>query len=448
MTKRVASLREAIEKSGLQDGMCISFHHHLRGRDYVLNMVLDEIADMGIRNLTVNASSLFDCHMPLAEHIRRGVVTGLETDYISVGIGRELSSGILEKPVIFRTHGTRPSDIASGKCHIDVAFVAAPTSDEMGNCTGKLGPSACGSLGYAMSDAMYADQTVVITDHLVPYPLTQQSITEDYVDYVVKVDSIGNPNGIVSGTTRLPKDPIALRIAGLAARVIEASGLLKEGFSFQTGAGGASLAAASCLMVDMMECGCFRSILDVQCFDLKAVESIRKNPQHVEISAFHYASPTARSTAAQALDAVVLGATQIDLDFNVNVHTDSDGILMGGSGGHTDVAAGAKLAIIVAPLSRARIPLVTERVDCISTPGESVDVLVTQYGVAVNPRRRELRERMAQAGLAVYEIGDLMKMGERFNGVPEADTRRKERVIAEVRNRNGSILDRIYQAVP
>ena len=144
MTKRVASLREAIEKSGLQDGMCISFHHHLRGGDYVLNMVLDEIADMGIRNLTVNASSLFDCHMPLAEHIRRGVVTGLETDYVSAGIGRELSSGILEKPVIFRTHGTRPSDIASGKCHIDVAFVAAPTSDEMGNCTGKLGPSACG----------------------------------------------------------------------------------------------------------------------------------------------------------------------------------------------------------------------------------------------------------------------------------------------------------------
>ena len=124
------------------------------------------------------------------------------------------------------------------------------------------------------------------------------------------------------------------------------------------------------------------------------------------------------------------------------------GFLMGGSGGHTDVAAGAKLAIIVAPLSRARIPLVTERVDCISTPGESVDVLVTQYGVAVNPRRRELRERMAQAGLAVYEIGDLMKMGERFNGVPEADTRRKERVIAEVRNRDGSILDRIYQAFP
>ena len=149
----------------------------------------------------------------------------------SGGIGRELSAGILPKPVVFRTHGLRPSDIATGKSHIDVAFLAAPTSDEMGNCTGKCGPSACGSLGYAMADAMYADKTVIITDNLVPYPLEKQSITEDYVDYVVKVDSIGDPKGIVSGTTRMPKDPVALRIAAYAAKAIEASGLLKDGFS-------------------------------------------------------------------------------------------------------------------------------------------------------------------------------------------------------------------------
>ena len=96
MSKLLYSLREAIEKSGLKDGMTISFHHHLRGGDYVLNMVLDEIAKMGIRDLTVNASSLFDCHMPLMDYIRKGVVTGLETDYVSGGIGKELSSGILD----------------------------------------------------------------------------------------------------------------------------------------------------------------------------------------------------------------------------------------------------------------------------------------------------------------------------------------------------------------
>ena len=466
MSKLLYSLREAIEKSGLKDGMTISFHHHLRGGDYVLNMVLDEIAKMGIRDLTVNASSLFDCHMPLMDYIRKGVVTGLETDYVSGGIGKELSSGILDKPVIFYSHGTRPCRIAGGESHIDVAFLAAPTSDDMGNCTGKCGPSACGSLGYAMADAMYADKTVIITDNLVPYPCRQQSITEDYVDYVVKVDSIGDPKGIVSGTTRMPKDPVALRIAGYAAKVIAASGLLKNGFSFQTGAGGASLATAAYLkeimlkekiqgsftlggitgyLVDMMESGCFQSIMDVQCFDLKAVESIRTNPRHIEISALHYASPRAKSTAAQALDVVVLGATQMDLDFNVNVHTNSDGILMGGSGGHTDVAAGAKMSVIVAPLSRARTSLVVDRVDCISTPGETVDVLVTQYGPAVNPRRPDLKERFRAAGLPVYEIGELKEIAEKLNGVAQPVNGVGKKVVGQVLNRDGSILDRIYQ---
>ena len=275
----------------------------------------------------------------------------------------------------------------------------------MGNCSGKYGPSACGSLGYAFADAMKADRVVVITDNLVDYPLAGASITEDYVDFVVRVDAIGNPAGIVSGTTRMPKDPIALKIADYAAQAIDASGLLREGFSFQTGAGGASLAVADYVkrimeqknvkgsfalggitgyMVDMLQAGLFQAIQDVQCFDLRAVESIRENPKHQEITAAQYASPTAKSTAASNLDVVVLGATQIDTDFNVNVHTDSNGYIIGGSGGHTDVAAEAKLTVIVAPLSRARMSIVVDKVLTVSTPGESVDFLVTQYGIAVS----------------------------------------------------------------
>lgn len=213
------------------------------------------------------------------------------------------------------------------------------------------------------------------------------------------MESIGDPNGIVSGTTKITRDPVGLLMAMTAVDVIKASGLLKEGFSFQTGAGGASLAAAKYLkdvmlaekirgsfglggitgyMVDMLNEGCFESLLDVQCFDLKAVESIRSNPRHREISATHYASPGAGSAVTDSLDVVILGATQIDTDFNINVHTDSDGRIMGGSGGHSDTAAGAKLAMIIAPLSRARLPIVTDRVNCISTPGSTIDVLVTQ----------------------------------------------------------------------
>lgn len=41
-------------------------------------------------------------------------------------------------------------------------------------------------------------------------------------------------------------------MADTAARVIQASGLLQEGFSFQTGAGGASLAAAASLKEIML----------------------------------------------------------------------------------------------------------------------------------------------------------------------------------------------------
>ena len=108
----------------------------------------------------------------------------MAADYIASGIGRAISDGILEKPVEFRTHGGRPSDIALGRTPIDVAFIAAPAADPMGNCSGKYGPSACGSLGYAFADAMYAKKVVILTDHLVSYPLQDWSISEEDVDYV------------------------------------------------------------------------------------------------------------------------------------------------------------------------------------------------------------------------------------------------------------------------
>ena len=466
-TKLVSSLREAIERSGLKSGMSVSFHHHLRNGDYVLNMVMDEIAKMGIGDLTLNASSLFDCHLPLAEHIRSGVVRRIRTDYMSAGLGRMISEGLMAEPVEFRTHGGRPKDIASGETPIDVAFIAAPAADEMGNCTGKLGPSACGSLGYAFPDAMYAKNVVVITDNLVPYPLQGWSIPEIYVNTIVRVDAIGNPQGIVSGTTKITRDPVGLVMAERAVEVIRHSGLLQDGFSFQTGAGGASLAAAKFLMdvmvrenirgsfasggitgylVDMLNAGCFRSLMDVQCFDLKAVESIRTNPAHQEISAMHYASPGAASAVVDSLDVVILGATEIDTDFNVNVHTDSRGAIMGGSGGHSDTAAGAKLSMIIAPLFRARLPIVTERVRCISTPGRDVDVLVTQRGVAVNPRRAELAERLKAAGLPIVDIHELKEIAERITGAP-APVPSGDQVVAKVIHRDGNVIDTIHDVI-
>ena len=464
MSKVVSSIKEVIALAGLKDGMTVSFHHHLRNGDFVLNMVMEEIAAQGYKDINVNVSSLFDVHTPILEHIQNGVVTGIAADYIAAGVGRAISQGILAKPVQFRTHGGRPSDISLGRTPIDVAFIAAPTSDTMGNCSGKYGKSACGSLGYAYADAMYAKKVVVITDNLVPYPLQDFSISEDWVDYVVAVDAIGNPKGIVSGTTQITRDPVGLVMASHAAQVIAHSGLLKDGFSFQTGAGGASLAAAKFLkdimlekgiqgsfglggitgyMVDMLHAGCFRNLMDVQCFDLKAVESLRTDPRHQEISAMQYASPSSRSAVVDSLDVVILGATEIDTDFNVNVHTDSNGYIMGGSGGHSDTAAGAKLSMIIAPMFRARLPIVTDRVNCISTPGKDIDVLVTQGGIAVNPKNAELASRLSAAGLPIIDIHELKEKTERITGKPRALSK-GDRVVADVISRDGELLDQIY----
>lgn len=463
MSKLISSVREAIEKTGLRDGMTISFHHHMRNGDFVLNMVLEQVAEMGIKDLTVNASSIFDIHEPIIEHIKNGVVTGLECNYMGGKVGKAISQGILEKPVIFRSHGGRAGDMENGSSKIDIAFLAAPCADNMGNCSGKYGPSACGSLGYAFSDAMHADKVVVITDNLVPYPLKDTSISEGYVDYVVEVSQIGDPARIVSGTTKITRDPVGLRIAGLAAQVVKHSGYLKDGFSFQTGAGGASLAVAKyveemmekenikgsfCMggitgyMVDMANKGYFDTILDVQCFDLKAIESIRENPKHQEISAMRYASPAAKSAAVDSLDVVILGATQVDVNFNVNVHTDSNGFIMGGSGGHCDTAAGSKLAIIVAPLIRARLPLIVDEVLCKSTPGETVDVVVTQRGIAVNPKQKELKEKLLKAGLPVKDIEELKQIAEDIAGVPNK-IQTGDKVVAKVLYRDGTLLDTI-----
>lgn len=467
MNKLLKDIKQALQVAGLRDGMTLSFHHHLRNGDFVLNQVLAAADQLGYRDLRINASSIFDIHAPLIELIKRGVVTHVECNYMGARVGKEISHGLLADPVIFRTHGGRPADIATGESPIDIAFIAAPAADPMGNLSGKFGPSACGSLGYAFADAAYAKKVVAVTDHLVPYPLVNCSIPETQVDYVVQIDRIGNPEGIVSGTTQITRDPIGLLMAQYACSTIKASGLLKDGFSFQTGAGGASLATAAFLrelmlkekihgsfgmggitsyLVQMLEDGCFETLMDVQCFDLEAVRSIRENPRHCEVSALQYAAPrpAVRSSLVDSLDVVILGATEIDTQFNVNVHTNSQGEIMGGSGGHSDTAAGANLAMIIAPLVRARLPLVVDKVNCISTPGSTIDCLVTQYGIAVNPEREELALRLKDAKLPVLAIEDLKAKAEALCGKP-APLPQDGRVVGKVRYRTGEIISEIFE---
>jgi len=462
--KLLPSLKEAIREAGLRDGMTLSFHHHLRNGDYVVSMVLDLIAEMGFRDMTIAPTALFPVHKSIIRHIESGVVKAIQGS-VNGPIGRLASNGGFDVPVLLRSHGGRARAIEAGDLSIDIAFIAAPACDVYGNINGVGGTSSCGSLGYCVADAMYADKVIAVTDNLVPYPLYPVAIPQIYVDHVVAVDQIGDPSGIVSGTLKITRDPLRLLIAEHAAGVIEASGLLKDGFSLQTGAGGISLAVAGFVkemmkeknikgsfgsggitgfFVQMLEEGMFDALLDVQSFDMDAVRSLADNPNHLEMSASYYANPHNKGCAVNMLDAVILGATQVDTKFNVNVNTESDGVLLHGVGGHMDTAAGAKLTIITTPLLRGRLPMVVDDVITVTSPGETIDVIVTERGIAVNPLRPELEERMKSSRLPVVPIEKLRDEAYRISGKPE-EPEFTDKIIGVVEYRDGTVIDVVRQ---
>jgi len=459
--KLLKSIEQAIDAAKLQDGMTISFHHHFRNGDRVLNQVVEAIAKKGIRDITLAPSSLNDVNDAIIPHIEAGVISAIETSGARGELGKLLTAGKMKKPTVIRSHGGRARAIESGDLKIDVAFLGAPCCDQYGNMNGVEGRSACGSLGYAMVDAAYADTVIAITDNLMPYPVHPISIPQTQVDFVVVVDSIGDPTGIASGALRISRNPRELLMAEYATGVIENSEYFRQGISLQLGSGGASLSAAKFIrekmlvrgitgsfgvggitnpFVEMLEQGLFETMFDTQDFDLPSIQSLRNNPRHIEMSASYYANPHSAGPIVNNLDVVILSATEIDVDFNVNVITDSNGIIMGASGGHSDTAAGAKLAIVVAPLLRGRLPMVLDRVDTIVTPGETVDVIITERGISVNPRRKDLLDSLKGSGLPVMDIHDLQRLAFDLAGRPESLPAGDE-VAAVIEYRDGSIID-------
>lgn len=459
------SLEEAIERCEPHDGMTVSFHHHLRGGDGVCVRTIEILHKMGIKGITLASSSLTSAHDALVPYLQDGTITRIWSSGIRDRLGEAVTRGALDVPVMIHSHGGRVRAVVTGKIKIDLAVIAASAADCEGNATGAVGPSAFGSLGYAMVDAEYARNVVVVTDNLVPYPCTPISIQQIHVDHVVKVDSIGDPKKIATGTTRITKSPLDLLIAEVASRVIEHSGYMVPGFSFQVGAGGASLAVAKFLrrtmrergvkggfalggvtsyVVEMLEEGLFDAVFDVQSFDALVSGSLAKDPRHIEISGSMYANPFNCGSMTNKLDVVVLGALEVDEEFHVNVITGSDGMIRGASGGHCDTAAGARLTVVVCPAFRGRMPIIKKVTQNIVTPGESVDVVVTERGVAVNPAHEGLAERLSAAGLPVKDIVALRKEIEAITGAPRP-IELTDRIVGLVEYRDGTIIDIIRQ---
>jgi citrate lyase subunit alpha/citrate CoA-transferase len=465
--KLLDSLDKAIDACDIKDGMTLSFHHHLRNGDGLINLVMKKLADRGLKNLVLAPSALFPVHETLVELIENGTVSHIEGS-MNGPVGRACSLGKMQKTAILRSHGGRYRAIQDGDLHIDVAFIAAPCADAHGNANGLVGPSACGPLGFALADSLYADKVVIVTDNLVPFPCYPWSIEGGHVDFVVTVDSLGDPGQIISGTTRITKSPTRLLIAEYAAELVEKSGILFEPeFSFQAGAGGVSLAFVQYMsermqashivadfvrggstryMVEMLENGLTKFILDGQSFDLEGVRSLRENPHHIETNPFVSYNYHTKGCFASKVKVSVLGATEIDLNFHVNVNTHSDGWLLHGIGGFSD-AADAGVTIITAPLMRNRVPIVVDRVTTVTAPGESIDVLVTEHGIAINPRRQDLTDRLKHSSLPLKTMQELHEIALAMTGKPEKPEF-ADRVVALVEWRDGTIIDTVRQLVP
>ena len=460
--KVVGSLRHALENCGLKDGMTVSSHHHFRDGDLLMNQVFDTVSEMGIKNIRWFPSAAFPCHEPVIEHMRSGTVRRVEGS-LNGPLGKFASTGGMDGLAVLRSHGGRWQAIQDGEVHIDIAILAAPTADPFGNATGDRGPSACGLLGFALADSLYADNVIVVTDNLVPFPCIPWQIQGQNVDNVVVTDRIGDPGMIVSGTTELTRSPDRQHIAELTAKFIQAAGIMKDGFSFQAGAGGTALAFAIYLkalmkdagikarfirggstkyLVGMLEEGFTDYILDGQTFDLEGVRSIRENPNHINTSPFTSYNWHGKGNFSTLVDTVVLGATEVDVNFNANVVTHSDGVLLHGIGGWQNCLF-SNCTILAIPSFRNRIPIIVDKVTTLCGPGELIDVVVTERGIAINPGREDLIRATKRSGLPIRLIEEIKeKVEELCGGAPEkADLDRQ--VIGVVKWVDGTVLDSI-----
>jgi citrate lyase subunit alpha/citrate CoA-transferase len=459
--KVVGSLQEALEKCGLKDGMTISTHHHLRDGDLVSNKIFDIASSMGIKGLIWLPSASFPCNDPVIEYLEDGTIDHIEGS-MNGPLGRFVSEGKMKGMAVLRSHGGRVQAIQDGEVKIDIAVLAAPAADSFGNARGTGGPSATGVLGYAKTDYLYADKVIVVTDNLVDLPCFPMEIEGNYVDYVVLVDKIGIPEKIVSGSTQITKSPDRLLIAELTASFLEKSGLLHDGATMQAGAGGTSLAIAvyaheilkkkgwkfrfgfggsTKYMVQMLEEGQMGYILDAQAFDLDSVRSIEVNPNHIPYPVFNAYNYHSKGNLTAMMDIMILGATEIDVNYNGNVVTHSDGLLLHGIGGWQNCLH-ARNVIIPVPLFRDRIPVIVDRVTTLCGPGELIDVIITERGIAINPRRQDLIDSVKGKGLPVMTIEELKDMAERMCGKPEKAAV-DDRVVAAIKWVDGTVIDAV-----
>ncbi|MCB2229354.1 hypothetical protein KQH82_01475 [bacterium] len=469
----------------IRDGDTISYPHYYRTGDRGLQMVVEKLRAHGKRDISIYGNAFFDHVDPwLFDAIRDGIITGIYGNPYRA-LGAQITSGaLLPWRSVGVSHGNRVRKLQTGEVDVRVAFGPVPMADVYGNANGLYGKDEhlCGPVGLFEADASYAEYVCLLVGTVSERLIMPTPLSMEQVDFVVKVDDPGLASGIGSGTLDLAHaraNPFNAEVAENVTKVIKASGVVQDNFAFQVGSGAGllildnirtmlkeskiranfAIGGVTSMHVDMLDEGTLAHLMHGQLFEPspKVIESMRSNPNHHEITTAYYASVANKEAAVNMLDLAVLSTLEIDLEFNLNTVC-AGGRIIGGIGGGQDVAAGADLTIIFMPLATGKnakgFPKVVDRVFTRTTPGEVIDVVVTEEYAAINPASKSsykdaIAERGKEFGVQLVSIEELraksQKKAESFGAVPEVPKAEGE-VVHVIEWRDGTLLDVIRAA--
>jgi len=464
----------------IKDGDTISYPHYYRMGDVGLKLVVEKLREKKKRGIIIYGNAYFDHVDPwLIEAVREGVIGGLYGNpYRALG-DHVVKGELLPWVTIGFSHGDRVRKLQTGEVRVKIAFGPVPMADVWGNANGLLGKpdELCGPVGLFAADAEFADYVCLLAGMVSDTLIMPTPISMEQIDFVVATGSGGQNSGIGSGTLDIAKaraNPFNAQVADNVTRVMMASGVIKDNFGFQVGSGAGlivldnirgllkemkikanfTIGGITSLHVDMLDEGTVRRLMHGQLFEPspKVFESMLTNPNHHEITTSYYASVANKEAAVNMLDLAVLSALEVDLDFNVNTVC-AGGRIVGGIGGGQDVAAGADLTIIFLPLATGKngkgFPKVVEKVFTRTTPGEVIDVVVTEEYAAINPRSQSsykdaIISRAGQCGLKLVSIEELhaksVVAAQGFGAIPP-NPETTDQIVHAIEWRDGTLLD-------
>lgn len=481
---KVVSLDTVMEI--IRDGDTISYPHYYRTGDQGLKLVVETLRKTGKKNIKIYGNALFDNVDPwLIEAVKDGTVGGVYGN-VYRKFGQHVTAGELLPWVgVGYSHGNRVRKLQTGEVNVRVAFGPVPIADIYGNANGLMGKPEhlCGPVGLFSADAEMAEYVCLLAGTVSESLIMPTPLSMEQVDFVVPVDAPGLSSGIGSGTLDVEKarsNPFNAQVAENINRVIKASGVVKDNFNFQVGSGAGllileniramlkeekiranfSIGGVTSLHVDMLDEGTLYQLMHGQLFEPspRVFESLLKNHHHHEITTAYYASVANKESAVNMLDLAVLSTLEVDLEFNLNTVC-ANGRIIGGIGGGQDVAAGADLTIIFMPLATGKngkgFPKVVDKVYTRTTPGEVIDVVVTEQFAAVNPKskcsyRDAILEKGKDFGVELVSIEELheksMARALEFGTLPSpAET--TDEVVHVIEWRDGTLLDTIKKVV-